>query len=142
MGRARPVKGSKISLVVNEAGLPIAVDVCAGNTHDLKACGTLVYSIPKGSKMTADRGYDSKLFRRKIRRRGIQPVIPKRKMKPNARKRIPSPVTYKNRWLVERCFAWMEKFKRLTTRYERHAFLYKALWQLAASVILLDKLTG
>jgi hypothetical protein len=38
--------------------------------------------------------------------------------------------------------AWLEKFKRLTTRYERQSRLYNAFWQLGCAMLLLEKLTG
>lgn len=92
--------------------------------------------------MTADRGYDSQAFRQKLRQLDIRPLIPKRQCQKRIRHRLPSPVTYRKRWKVERCFAWLEKFKRLTTRYERQSRLYKAFWQLGCAMLLLEKLTG
>jgi transposase len=44
--------------------------------------------------------------------------------------------------MVERCFAWCEKFKRLVIRYERQSRLYLSLWHLACTMILLSKLSG
>jgi transposase len=58
----------------------------------------------------------------------IRPLIPKRQYQQRVKHRLPSPVTYRQRWKVEHCFALMEKFKRLTTRYERQSRLYKAFW--------------
>jgi len=86
--------------------------------------------IPKRKALTADRGYDSQAFREKLRQLDIRPLIPRRQCQKQVKHRIPSPITYRQRWKVERCFAWLEKFKRLITRYERHSRLYKAFWQL------------
>lgn len=41
----------------------------------------------------------------------------------------------KHRWVVERTFAWINKTRRLTIRYERHADLYRAFLVLAAAII-------
>jgi transposase len=67
-------------LLVNNQGLPVAVDLHAGNRHDLKAAASIIYAIPKYSRVTADRGYDSQGFRQKLRKIGIQPLIPKLQM--------------------------------------------------------------
>jgi hypothetical protein len=68
VGRAVKVKGSKISLVAEEAGLPVDLRLDSANRHDLYACGKLVEKCPKGSfiVIVADRGYDASWFRRKL----------------------------------------------------------------------------
>jgi transposase len=122
--------------------MPVAVDVHAGNRHDLRAASSVIYRIPKHRKVTADRGYDSQGFRHKLRKLGIQPLIPKRQCQKRIKHRTPSPVTYRKRWLVERCFAWLEHCKRLVIRYERQARLYKAFWQLGCLMLVVRQLTG
>ena len=44
---------------------------------------------------------------------------------------------YKRRWKVERLFAWLQNFRRLVVRYERHADNFLAFLLLACSIILL-----
>lgn len=97
--------------------------------------------------LPADRAYDANWLREKLATRNIQANIARRSFndgkghfKPG--KPPSNPITYKNRWRVERCFAWLEKFKRLVTRYEKQSRLYLALWQLACSMILLERLFG
>jgi len=41
----------------------------------------------------------------------------------------------KERWVVERSFAWLHNFRRLRTRYERRAKLHLAFMQLGCAVI-------
>lgn len=41
----------------------------------------------------------------------------------------------KERWVVERSFAWLHNFRRLRTRYERRAELHLAFMQLGCAVI-------
>ena len=142
ISRAGKIKGSKISLVSDENGLPVNLRVSPAGQHDLYACGSIHYCIPRNAVLTADRGYDAKWFRQEIRSRGIQPVIPKRKMKASGRRRIPSPVTYKGRWVVERTFAWMEKFRKLAICYEKKATFYEAFWHLASAVLIMNRITG
>jgi transposase len=44
---------------------------------------------------------------------------------------------HKRRWKIERLFAWLQNFRRLVVRYERHAENFLAFLLLACSVILL-----
>jgi len=121
--------------------LPVNLRLAEAGRHDLYAQGSITHCIPKGATLTADRAYDAKWFRKTLRKRQIKPLIPKRKMKQNKQTRTPSPVTYKGRWVVERCFAWFGKFKKLNIRYEHNARRYNAFWLLAAAQLLLNQLT-
>ncbi|MDB5098880.1 MAG: transposase, family [Cyanobacteria bacterium RYN_339] len=47
---------------------------------------------------------------------------------------------YKRRWKVERLFAWLQNFRRLNTRYERHAENFLGMLRLGCIVILLRHL--
>jgi transposase len=44
---------------------------------------------------------------------------------------------YRRRWKIERLFAWLHNFRRLVTRYERHAANFLAFVQLGCIMILL-----
>jgi len=81
----------------------------------------------------ADRGYDYDTYRRLLRARGITPKI--------ARKGTAHGSGLgKTRWVVERTFAWLHRFKRLRTRYGTRADLHLGLLQLACSIICLRRL--
>lgn len=84
-------------------------------------------SIPKNTSITADPGFDSKENKELIRENGLIPII-----KPNLRrlkdkKKIEEKRDefdkirhiYKERYRIERCFAWKDKYRRLVIRYER-----------------------
>jgi transposase len=127
--------------------LPVAVCLSSGNVGDLNACQGILAKLPAGCQVTADRAYDANWFREKLAGRGIQANIARRSFnsgkghfKPG--EPPPNPVTYKNRWLVERCFAWCEKYKRLIVRYEKQSRLYLAFWQLGCAMIILGRLLG
>ena len=132
------VKGSKQSLVTDEAGLPVSLRLDAAIRHDLYACGKLAETLPPDSILLADRGYDARWFREKLRRRGIKPRIPKRQWK----KKTFDPISRLGRWKVERCFAWLGKFRKLEIRYDRYATHWQAFWYLGCALLLLPKLTG
>lgn len=140
-----------MSLVVTTKGLPIGVQLSNGKRHDQYACKQVLKEIPKGSQVTADRGYDARWFRDYLRKMGFSPNIAWRSLSrqgkggktkerdPFPAKPAPNPLTYRNRWVIERTFAWMEKFKRLILRRERLAYLYEAFWHLGCAHLLLDR---
>jgi transposase len=64
----------------------------------------------KPRRLYADRAYDFDKYRRLLRKRGIKPVIARRRVAHGSG-------LGKVRWVVERAFAWLHQFKRLRTRY-------------------------
>lgn len=74
------------------------------------------------------------------RERGITLVAPHRR---NRRRRTQDgrPLhRYVRRWKVERLFAWLQNFRRLVTRYERHATNFLAFVQFGCILTLLRHL--
>jgi transposase len=76
----------------------------------------------------ADRGYDHDVYRRQLRQRGITPRIARRGVAHGSG-------LGRQRWVVERSFAWLHGFKRLCTRYEHRADIPLGLLQLARALI-------
>ena len=84
-------------------------------------------------ELFADRGYDHDIYRRRLRARGITPRIARRGVAHGSG-------LGKQRWVVERGFAWLHAFKRLRTRYERRGDLHLGLLQLACALICYRRL--
>ena len=79
-------------------------------------------------KLHADKGYDYDRCRRALRKRGIIPRI--------ARKGIESSQRLgRHRWVVERTLAWLNRFRRLTVRYERRDDIHQAFLSLSCALI-------
>jgi transposase len=142
-GKHRRV-GVKASLVVDATGLPLSAVLARGNAHDLSLAEESVSRL-RGydyfrSSLLADKGYDSKKFRRFAFYQGIKPNIPKR----SYTKEQNHPYKFhlyrydteeaKHRFIVERTNAWFKSFRRLRNRFDYHiasfeAFLYLAcIW--------------
>jgi transposase len=83
----------------------------------------------------ADRAYDSRAIRQRLRRRGIKPTIPtfarRQRHKPQRGRPIKTGAGYRQRWKVERCFGWMDNCRRLVVRYERAVEHYQAFCLIA-----------
>jgi transposase len=133
VGKTKVGKGSKVMVVVDGNGLPIGLHIDSAQPHEVTLAETTLATIrvpqqrgrPKTrpKEVVADKAYDSRELRQKLRRRGIKPTIPtfeRRKRKTTKRGRpIRVGVSYRQRWKVERCFGWMDNCRRLVVRYER-----------------------
>jgi hypothetical protein len=75
-----------------------------------------------GAVLNLDAGFDSKANRKSVFNAGLKPNIkenPRNRQTPKrGRKRFFDAALYKLRFIVERTFAWEDKFKRLLLRFE------------------------
>ena len=131
--------GTKRHVVVDRAGIPLAVTLSAANVNDVSLFEPLLDAIepikrPRGrprtrpAKVHADKAYQAKHCRAYLRRRGIGCRI--------ARKGIESKERLgRYRWVVERTQAWLGCFRRLDVRYERRAAIHQAFLDLGCALI-------
>jgi transposase len=92
-------------------------------------------------RMIGDKAYDSdRLDERLLQERGIEMIAPHRMVR--NRKNAPTqdghPLRrYRRRWKVERFFAWLYNYRRLTVRWEFHAANFLGFLKLGCMMILL-----
>jgi transposase len=140
--RAKP--GSKLHVLTDRAGLPLATGISAANTADGYALRPLVNAIPairsrrgprrrKPAKLHGDKAYNSAERRYWLQRRGVLPRLAR--IGVDSRKKLGQ-----HRWVVERSIAWLAGYRRLTIRYERRADAFKAFLALAAALTCYKKL--
>ncbi len=91
--------------------------------------------------MIGDRAYDSDPLDERLQRgHGVQLIAPNRKKK---RKRTQDgrPLRrYLRRWKIERLFAWLKNYRRLSSRWDRKAVNFLGMVQLGCALILLRHL--
>jgi transposase len=148
LGRSRGGYGSKIHLICDGSGLPMAVTVTAGQRHESTQFEAVMGEVrvprPVGRprcrprKLAGDKGFSYPRVRRVLRRRGIKAVIPTRK----DQRRLPGfdQATYRRRNVVERCIGWLKESRRLATRFEKLAENFLAMVKLAMLERLLKAL--
>jgi transposase len=121
--------------------VPLAIELSPANLHDSMMLVPLLDKVrptatPRGrprkrpSKLHADKAYDHYRCRLACRLRRIVDRIARRGVESADR-------LGRYRWVVERTFAWLHRFRRLTIRYERRADIHRAFLNLAASLICL-----
>jgi hypothetical protein len=84
----------------------------------------------------ADRGYDRSAFRRALRRRGIRMCIPAKRGRPV----LARTDDYRQRYKVERSFAWPGNYRRLLIRWEYLFAVYRSFFSFAALVLCVKRL--
>lgn len=99
----------------------------------IKAFELLDYA--RGAALIGDTGYDSNDFRAEIRNRGLKAVI---HSKPERKRALPlDRKLYKQRYLVERFFHSLKRFRAIATRFEKTARNFLALLHVACSALWL-----
>ncbi len=99
----------------------------------------MVDQVPK--RLIGDKAYDSDQLDTRLRQEwGIEMIAPHR----GGRKRKASQDgrvlrRYLRRWKVERLFAWLQNFRRLVVRYERHVENFLGFVHLGCIRILLRR---
>lgn len=137
----RGKKGSKHHLIVDQQGIPLSTAISGANVHDSLLLQPLVKALPsvagkvgrpkkRPAKLHGDKGYDFRIHHTWLTRQGIQPRIARRGIESGER-------LGRWRWVVERTFSWLHRFRRLKVRYERRTDIHQAFLSLACSAICL-----
>jgi putative transposase len=143
--RAR--SGSKIHLLVDQRGAPIAVRITGANAADKTMVREVVVAIaakrPRQQQhFCADRGYDYEDVHTFVLDAGYTPHIKHRRRRgePAAPAGdVPGEASFPaRRWVVERTFNWLLKRRSLRTRWCKKASNWLALVQFACAHILCD----
>lgn len=113
---------------------------------DLKRVARAAGLTLPGAVLNLDAGFDSKTNRKCIFNAGLRPNIkenPRNRQKPKrGRKRFFDAVLYKLRFIVERTFAWEDKFKRLLLRFETKQSHHLGFKLIAFTLINLREFCG
>jgi transposase len=155
VGLTKKGKGTKWMLVVDGNDLPLGFHLESANAAEVGLAEQTLDSItvarPRGrprrrpDKLVADRGYDSSAFRGVLRRRGIGMCIPPKRRPAKWRAKRGRPVLarreeYRERYKVERSFAWLGKYRRLLIRWERLFNVYRDFFVVTLAFICVKRL--
>jgi transposase len=142
VGKTKRGKGTKIMAVVDGVGLPVAVCVESATPHEVtlvqQTLAELFVDEPI-ERLIGDNAYDSDRLDRELAHTGVEMIAPHR----NRRNRTQDGRVlrrYRRRWRIERLFAWLQNFRRLTIRWERRLDNFLGMLQLACELILLRHL--
>ena len=115
--------------MVDQDGLPVRLHITAGQASDKTVAPLLLDDLPPGT-VVADRGYDSLALVERVAARGGEAHIPTQS-RVRLQRSVP-PELYRRRNLIERFFCKLKQFRRIATRFEKHATNFLAAVALAS----------
>jgi transposase len=130
--------------VVDRRGAPLGVRLSPANRHDSLMLAPTLDAVPgvrhgrgrprrRPKKLHADKADDHRRCRAECQARSVQPRIARRGVETSER-------LGRHRWVVERTLAWLNRFRRLTIRYERRADIHEAFVTLGCALICLNQI--
>ena len=130
-------------MVTDGRGLPLTVEVTAGQVHDSTCVESVMdqISIPqplgrprkRPKRLAGDKGYSYNRVRDWLRRCGIKPLIPRKendKLRHDGRS-VFDKQAYRRRSIVEQTIGWLKECRRIGTRFEKLAVNFLAMMKLA-----------
>jgi len=147
IGRSNSLKfknANKISIVVNSNGLILGLKIAAGNIHDVQLTELTLDKVSVkiiGSRLIGDKGYVSQNMKTKLKnQRNITLVHPCKQNQRNVHLTDQDKQDLRKRHIVENCFSWIKKYRRLQLRYDRKASSFVSFCYLAILDICSKKL--
>jgi len=143
---------TKIMAVADGNGLPIAVAIADGSRGEASLVEETLesrFTRRTPQRLIGDKAYDSTTLERALKAKRIELISPQirtradHQRRPTRRRQDGRPLRrYRRRWKIERLWAWLLRFRRITTRYEVRATNFLALIHIACASILLRRLAG
>ena len=153
----RGKQGTKRSLLCDRQGIPLALVIEGANRHDMKlVTATLqaqVYERPEPTmdqpqNLCLDAGYDYEDVYAELYEQGYEPhirlnphfhawyfeALKQQKPLEEAANAL-EPIKQPRRWVVERLFSWLNRWRRLLIRWEKLDAPYHGFLQLACALI-------
>lgn len=147
--------GTKVSLTVEENGIPLSKLTDIGSAHDGPLAIPTIQKIPTRllkliELMLGDKGYDDAKIRSFLKRIDIKSDIPQRELPITWREKIMllskgeliqrREKSHSKRFVIERTNAWTKSFRRLRFRFDYSMISFTAFLNLAFVVICVRKL--
>jgi transposase len=136
---AKRKRGSKVHLAVDTLGHLLALHVTDAKAQDRDQVAYLVSQVQEtsGEQVTVayvDQGYTGELPREAAAEQGVELVVVKLEEAKRGFVLLP------RRWVVERSFAWVARFRRLARDYERLPETLAGLHFVAFACLMLSRL--
>lgn len=143
MGKTKRGKGTKLMVIADASGLPLAVHTDSARPHEVtlvQAPLNEIVTMGQPRRIIGDRAYDSDPLDNALAAQGIEMIAPHRRNRKRKATQDGRPLRrYCRRWKIERLFAWLNSFKRTMARWDRFHEHFTAFVHLAFSMILLRR---
>jgi transposase len=128
--------------IADRSGLPVSATIASGERHEVRLVDDAIeqrFTTQAPQNLIGDKAYDSEKLEEDLATQDIQLIAPARSVsrrRPDGRRLR----RYRRRWKVERLFAWLLRFRRVSTRYEYKSENFLGFVHLGCLVILLRHL--
>jgi transposase len=138
---AKRKKGSKVHMAVDTLGYLLSLHVTPADQQDREQVGKLAKDVQQQTGKSVelayvDQGYTGERPAEAARKQQIELAVVKL---PEAKRGF---VLLPRRWVVERSFAWLTRFRRLAKDYERLASTLKGMHLAAFAIVMLARLVN
>jgi len=138
---AKRKKGSKVHMAVDTLGHLLSLHVTAADEQDRARVGKLARDVQKQTGKSVelayvDQGYTGERAAEAAQKQTIELSVVKL---PEAKRGF---VLLPRRWVVERSFAWLTRFRRLAKDYERLASTLRGMHLAAFAIVMLARLVN
>ena len=138
---AKRKKGSKVHMAVDTLGHLLSLHVTAADEQDREQVGKLAKAVQKETGKSVelayvDQGYTGDRAAEAAAKQKIELSVVKL---PEAKRGF---VLLPRRWVAERSFAWLARFRRLARDYERLASTLKGMHLVAFATVMLARLAN
>ena len=138
---AKRKKGSKVHISVDTLGHLLTLRVTSADKQDRAEVRALAQDVRKATRKSVklayvDQGYTGEQPAADAKKHGIELSVVKL---PHAKRGF---VLLPRRWIVERSFAWMARFRRLAKDYERLPTTLAGLHLVVFAGLMLNNLLG
>lgn len=138
---AKRKKGSKVHMAVDTLGHLLSLHVTPADEQDRAQVGKLAEDVQKQTGDSVelafvDQGYTGEKAAEEAKQQKMELSVVKL---PTAKRGF---VLLPRRWVVERSFAWLTRFRRLAKDYERLASTLKGMHYAAFAIVMLARLAN
>jgi len=129
--------------VADSAGLPVAICVESATPHEVTLVQQTLAEIFVAEpieRLIGDSAYDSDPLDQELAETGVEMIAPHRSNRKNRTQDGRSLRRYRHRWRIERLFAWLQNYRRLTIRWEYRLDNFLGMLHLACALILMRHL--
>lgn len=117
--------------IADRHGLPVACGIESASPHEIRLVKATIksrFTHRKPKKLIGDLAYDSDPLDKDLSKKmGIELIAPHKSNRVRAKTQDGRVLRrYRNRWRIERLFAWLQNFRRVVIRWERYAQNAKA----------------
>jgi transposase len=138
---AKRKRGSKVHMAVDTLGHLLSLHVTSADEQDRSQVGKLAKAVQKETGKSVelayvDQGYTGEKAAEAAQKQQIELSVVKL---PEAKRGF---VLLPRRWVVERSFAWLARFRRLAKDYERLASTLKGMHLAAFAIVMLARLAN